>query len=73
MGFLDCRGLDWKFHYIFLYIFFLIAVCLKDWHHINDKCYRYFSKPKTWLNAYYHCQAAYGAKLATVENKEENR
>lgn len=49
------------------------TVCLEDWHHFNDKCYRYFSSPKTWLDAYYYCQAAFGAKLATIENREENR
>lgn len=49
------------------------VVCLKDWHHFNDKCFRYFSGPKTWLNSYYYCQAAFKAKLATVENEEENR
>lgn len=49
------------------------AVCLKDWYHFGDKCYRYFSNPKSWLNAHYHCQAAFSGKLATVENEKENR
>lgn len=49
------------------------SVCVKDWHHFNGKCFRYFSSPKTWLNSYYYCQAAFRAKLATIESKEENR
>ncbi|XP_068751342.1 C-type mannose receptor 2-like [Montipora capricornis] len=49
------------------------AVCLKDWYQFGDKCFRYFSNPKSWLDAHSHCQAAFSAKLATVENEEENR
>lgn len=48
-------------------------MCLKDWHYSNGKCYRYFSKPKTWLNAYYYCQGQFGAKLATIDNSVENK
>ena len=52
---------------------FFPAMCLKDWHYSNGKCYRYFSKPKTWLNAYYYCQGQFGAKLATIDNSVENK
>lgn len=48
------------------------AMCLKGWHHFGDKCYRYFSQPRTWLNAYYYCQGQFGAKLATIDSREEN-
>lgn len=48
------------------------AMCLNDWHYSNGKCYRYFSTPKTWLDAYYHCQGHFGAKLATIDNSEDN-
>ena len=54
-------------------VFFrLTEMCLEGWHHFNDKCYRYFSQPKTWLNAYYYCQGQFGAKLATIDSSEEN-
>lgn len=49
------------------------AMCLEGWHYFNDKCYRYISRGKSWLDAHFHCQAAFGAKLATIENEGENR
>ncbi|EDO29062.1 predicted protein [Nematostella vectensis] len=48
-----------------------IEMCLKDWSYFNGKCFRYFSEPKTWEEAHGFCQGN-GAKLATIDNQEEN-
>ena len=46
--------------------------CPKGWLHSSGKCYKYFPDAKHWVGAYYHCKS-HGAKLATIDNGEQNR
>ena len=54
------------------WFFLFSAVCPAGWHYYRDSCYKYYSTPKAWEDAYRYCQV-HNAKLASVENEPENR